>query len=88
MNAGKVERLAEVTTAMTTSFVNARLISGLRPSAPTMHDRRATLRPSSVAAWAGRRCFDETGDITKVAQLLGVRSLDQAARIIGWDWTT
>ena len=45
------------------------------------------IRPVSVAAWAGRSLLDETGRIDAVARLLGVRSLDRAARIVGWDWT-
>lgn len=45
------------------------------------------VRPGSVAAWAGRSRFDAGAGIAEVAQVLGVRSLDQAAQIIGWDWT-
>jgi integrase len=45
------------------------------------------LRPVSVAAWAGRVLLDETGRIDAVARLLGVRSLDRAARIVAWDWS-
>ena len=45
------------------------------------------LRPVSVAAWAGRSLLDKTGRIDAVARLLGVRSLDRAARIVAWDWT-
>lgn len=44
------------------------------------------VRPSSVAAWAARSSFDRGDDIHKVARMLGVPSLDQAAQIIGWDW--
>lgn len=44
------------------------------------------VRPGSVAAWAGRRVLEETGRIEVAAEALGVRSLDQAARIVGWDW--
>jgi integrase/recombinase XerC len=44
------------------------------------------VRPGSVAAWAGVQVLNETGRIEAVANALGVRSLDQAARIIGWDW--
>jgi integrase/recombinase XerC len=47
----------------------------------------ADIRPSSVAAWAGRSEFDRAGDIASTARLLGVRSLDTAARMIAWDWT-
>lgn len=45
------------------------------------------LRPLSVAAWAGRSLLDQTGQIDMVARLLGVRSLDRAARIVAWDWS-
>jgi hypothetical protein len=44
------------------------------------------VRPSSVAAWAGRTIFEETGQIELVASRLGFRSLDRAAVFIGWDW--
>ncbi len=44
------------------------------------------VRPLSVAAWAGRTIFDETGRIDEVARRLGMRSLDRAARLIGFDW--
>jgi len=44
------------------------------------------VRPGSVVGWAGRRVFDSTGRIEDVALRLGVRSLDRAARLIGWDW--
>lgn len=47
----------------------------------------ADLRPTSVAAWAGRTEFDRTGSIADAARLLGLRSLDATARMIGWDWT-
>ena len=45
------------------------------------------VRASSVAAWAGRRVLEETGRIDLAARALGVKSLDRAARIVGWDWT-
>jgi integrase len=48
----------------------------------------ADIRPTSVAAWAGRVAFDHTRDISAAARLLGMRSLDATARMIGWDWTT
>ncbi len=44
------------------------------------------VRPISVAAWAGARILEQTGQIEAVARGLGVRSLDRAARLIGWDW--
>jgi integrase/recombinase XerC len=46
------------------------------------------VRPVSVAAWIGRSLLEETGRIDDVARLLGVRSLDRAAAIVGWDWST
>jgi integrase/recombinase XerC len=45
------------------------------------------VRPVSVTAWAGRQVFEETGEIAVAARALGVRSLDRAAALIGWDWT-
>ena len=45
------------------------------------------VRPLSVTAWAGQKVFDETGHIDAVARALGIRSLDRAATLIGWDWT-
>ncbi len=44
------------------------------------------VRPLSVAAWAGVTIFEQTGRIEAVACRLGVRSLDRAALLIGWDW--
>lgn len=44
------------------------------------------VRPGSVVAWAGLQVFKETGCIGEVARSLGLRSLDGAARMIGWDW--
>ena len=44
------------------------------------------VRPSSIAAWAGRRLFDSSGHIDLVARRLGMRSLDRTAIFIGWDW--
>lgn len=44
------------------------------------------VRPVSVAAWAGARVLADTGRIEAVARTLGCRSLDAAARFIGFDW--
>ena len=44
------------------------------------------VRPASIAAWAGATAFRKGAQIHEVARMLGVRSLDQAARLIGWDW--
>jgi integrase len=48
--------------------------------------REPDVRPGSVVAWAGRKGFEETGSIEEVARRLGMRSLDRAARFIGWGW--
>lgn len=48
--------------------------------------RESDVRPGSVAAWAGRRVLNETGRIDCAARALGVRSLDRAAKIVGWNW--
>jgi integrase/recombinase XerC len=45
------------------------------------------VRPVSVTAWAGQKVFEETGQIEAAARALGMRSLDRAATLIGWDWT-
>lgn len=44
------------------------------------------VRPLSVTAWAGRQLLDDSGRIEVVAHGLGMRSLDRAARLIGFDW--
>jgi len=44
------------------------------------------VRPLSVTGWAGRRVFDETGRVEEAARVLGMRSLDRTARLIGVDW--
>lgn len=51
-------------------------------------DRASGVRPTSVAGWAGRTIFDETGRLDLAAAALGMRSLDRTARLIGWDWRT
>jgi len=48
--------------------------------------REPDVRPLSIVGWAGRRIFTETGRIDEVAKRTGVRSLDRAARLIGWEW--
>jgi integrase/recombinase XerC len=48
--------------------------------------RDQSVRPQSLAAWAGRCVLGETGRIEMAAQALGMRSLDGAARFIGWEW--
>jgi len=45
------------------------------------------VRPASLAAWAGVRVLEATGQIDAAARALGMRSLDGAARAIHWDWT-
>lgn len=44
-----------------------------------------TVRPASVAAWAGRRLFDQGIALEEVARRLGIRSLDRTASLIGLD---
>lgn len=46
------------------------------------------VRPSSVVAWAGTKVLERTGRIQRVADVLGLTSLDSAASFIGWDWST
>lgn len=46
-----------------------------------------SVKPGSVRAWAGRRVFLATGRIEEVALVLGCRTLDTAAAIIGFDWS-
>jgi integrase len=46
------------------------------------------VRPASLAGWAGRQVLCATGRIDAAARALGMRSLDGAARFIGWDWTS
>ena len=41
--------------------------------------REPDVRPVSIAAWAGKKVFDETGQIEAAAHALGMRSLDRAA---------
>jgi integrase/recombinase XerC len=48
--------------------------------------RERDVRPASVAAWAGRKILEESGQIDEVARRLGMRSLDRAARFVGFDW--
>lgn len=43
------------------------------------------VRPLSVAAWLGASLHREGAPIEEVARRLGMRSLDRAARLIGWD---
>jgi integrase/recombinase XerC len=49
-------------------------------------DREPDLGPPSVAAWAGRKLLERGARIEEVAARLGLRSLDRAALLIGWDW--
>ena len=49
-------------------------------------DSESDVRPLSVTAWAGNKILAQTGRIEEVALRLGMRSLDRAALLIGWDW--
>jgi hypothetical protein len=44
------------------------------------------VRPISVAAWAGRRLLEDGAPIDEVARRLGMRSLDEVAKLIRFDW--
>jgi integrase/recombinase XerC len=44
------------------------------------------VNPRSIPAWAGAAALAGGVTIDAVARLLGVRSLDQAARIVGFNW--
>jgi hypothetical protein len=44
------------------------------------------VKPMSIPAAFARRVYDTTKDITAVADALGRRDLDSAARMIGLDW--
>ncbi|MDP1821431.1 MAG: hypothetical protein Q8K58_16250 [Acidimicrobiales bacterium] len=45
------------------------------------------VRPASIAGRAGMQILEESGRIEEVARRLGMRSLDRAARFIGWTWS-
>jgi integrase/recombinase XerC len=44
------------------------------------------LQPKSLRMWFATTTLTRTGSIVEVARLLGVRSLDTAARWASWDW--
>lgn len=44
------------------------------------------VEPRSFAAWAGARAFATTGRLECVATVIGLRSLDLAAAMIGYEW--
>lgn len=44
------------------------------------------VNPRSIVAWAGKRLLDEGSSIDEVARRLGMRSLDQAAQFVDFDW--
>jgi integrase len=48
--------------------------------------REPDVGAGSVAAWAGAEARQHGMPIHYVAHMLGLRSLDRAASIIGWDW--
>lgn len=47
---------------------------------------RAGLRPKSLREYAANACYAEVGRIEAVAELLGLGSLDTAARLIDYEW--
>jgi site-specific recombinase XerC len=44
------------------------------------------VRAESVRSWLGRRVMEDGGHIEDAARRLGLRSLDHAAAVIGFDW--
>jgi hypothetical protein len=46
----------------------------------------AGIWPNSIAAWRGVAELANGASIDEVAVLLGIRSLDRAARFIGFEW--
>ncbi|MEU9561693.1 hypothetical protein AB0D16_06565 [Streptomyces sp. NPDC048161] len=46
------------------------------------------VKPASVTARAAVETFEHTGRIEEAARRLGLRSLDRAAAIVGYDWRT
>jgi hypothetical protein len=44
------------------------------------------INPRSIPAWAGAKALEDGASIDAVARMLGLRSLDQAAAIVGFDW--
>jgi hypothetical protein len=48
--------------------------------------RGADVSLTSLIGWAGMQTFKRTGRIEDVARVLGLSSLDRAARLIGHDW--
>ncbi|WNM35777.1 hypothetical protein RKE30_38180 [Streptomyces sp. Li-HN-5-11] len=44
------------------------------------------VKPASLTAYAAVRIFDSTGKVEDVARGLGLRSLDRAADLVGYDW--
>lgn len=44
------------------------------------------VRPASIRAWAGVAIHQRTGRVEHVAAGLGLRSLDSAAEVIGFEW--
>lgn len=47
--------------------------------------RDPSVKPGSLRAWAGLSAYHRTGDITAAAAVLGCKSLDSAATVIGWE---
>lgn len=73
---GRVDRVGQVSSCLAIDDVLTR--SGLKAE--------PDVRPSSIAAWTGRKVFEDTGRIDEVARRLGMASLDRAASFIAWDW--
>lgn len=48
--------------------------------------RQGVTRAESIREWLAQSIFAETGSLEEVAARLGMRSLDAAAHIVGYDW--
>jgi site-specific recombinase XerD len=70
--------LSDRTCSATEAISNVLTRAGLRDD--------HTVRPSSVVSWRGAHELANGASIAHVAKLLGVRTLDSAAAIIGYDW--
>jgi hypothetical protein len=73
---GGTGTLRSALAASTTTIIEVLELAGLRDGFVV----------PSLPNWAGRRAFDQTGRIEEAARTLGLRSLDRAARAIGWTW--
>ncbi len=71
-------------TALAAQAAACNLLAGLLDTAGLRAE--PDVRPGSVRAWAGAVVHRRTGRIDAAARALGVRSLDAAADLVGFDW--